>query len=139
MTSRYTSRLLFVALLLFLLGAFTGLAFGSDWQKKVPEADRSKANPVASDATAVAAGASIYAAKCAKCHGTSGEGKGSHPPLRSEKMRTAAPGELEWFITHGNRLHGMPGFGSLPEEQRWQLVSYIKSLNAEVQGDGSAH
>ncbi len=100
----------------------------SGWEKKVPDADRSRPNPEANDANAVADGAKLYTAKCAKCHGETAEGKGHHPSLRTARVQQATPGELEWLIEHGNRWHHMPAFGNLPENQRWQLVSYIKSL-----------
>ena len=116
---------------------FLGLAipvFASDWQKKVPEAERSAANPVATDPAAVTAGGKTYAEKCAKCHGADAEGKGHHPSLRTQKMQDATPGEIYWVITHGTGMHGMPGFGKLSDTERWQLVSYIKSLQGASAG-----
>lgn len=122
------SRWLWLALVAVMLTS--GLSFASEggWEKKVPEADRSRPNPVANDADAVSAGGKLYAEKCAKCHGENAEGKGHHPSLRTQTVQQAAPGELEWLIQHGNRWHMMPSFASLPEIQRWQIVSYIKSL-----------
>jgi mono/diheme cytochrome c family protein len=102
----------------------------SDWQKQVPESDRSRPNPIASSPESLAAGRETYVNKCAKCHGANGEGKGHHPSLQTKEVHSATAGELEWLIAHGNRWHGMPGFGSLSQEQRWQLVSYIQSLPA---------
>jgi mono/diheme cytochrome c family protein len=55
----------------------------SDWQKKVPESDRTSQNPITSSPESIASGKEIYAAKCAQCHGANGEGKGHHPVLRS--------------------------------------------------------
>ena len=106
-------------------------AYASDWEKKVPPSDHSAANPLAADAGAAAAGAKTYSQKCAKCHGENGEGKGSHPSLRTPKTQVDTPGDLNWMITHGSRMHGMPAFGSLTDTERWQLVSYIKSLPAQ--------
>ncbi len=103
-------------------------ALASDWQKKVPEAERTAQNPLANDASAVSAGGQMYTEKCAKCHGANAEGKGHHPSLRTASVQDATPGELDWVITHGTGIHGMPGFGKLSETERWQLVSYIKSL-----------
>ena len=117
----------FKVILIVCLLASTLLAV-SNWQKKVPENARTRQNPIASSPESVAAGKEIYAAKCAKCHGANGEGKGRHPSLQTKEVRSASPGELEWLIAHGNRWHGMPGFGNLSQEQRWQLVSYIQSL-----------
>jgi mono/diheme cytochrome c family protein len=112
-----------------------GLAVASSesgWEKHVPDAERTRPNPEANDPGAVSAGAKLYTSKCAKCHGDNAEGKGRHPSLRTENVRQATPGELEWLLQHGNRWHGMPPFGSLPESQRWQIVSYLKSLPAEA-------
>ena len=100
----------------------------SDWQTKVPESDRTRQNPIASTPESLAAGKQIYADKCATCHGANGEGKGRHPSLQTKEVHSASAGELEWLIAHGNRWHGMPGYASLSQEQRWQLVSYIQSL-----------
>ncbi len=112
-------------------------ALASDWQKKVPESDRSAKNPLANDPSATTAGAKTYAEKCAKCHGENGEGKGHHPSLRTQKMQEATPGELNWVITHGTGLHGMPSFHKLSDTERWQLVSYIKSLQTSAGGVGT--
>lgn len=110
--------------------ALSSSMLASDWQKKVPEAERAAANPLANDSTAAAAGQKTYSEKCAKCHGPSGEGKGHHPSLRSQQAQAATPGEMNWIITHGTGMHGMPSFGKLSDTERWQLVSYIKSLPA---------
>jgi mono/diheme cytochrome c family protein len=100
----------------------------SDWQSKVPESDRTRQNPIPSSPESMAAGKQIYGDKCVKCHGANGEGKGHHPSLQTKEVHSTSAGELEWLIAHGNRWHGMPGYGSLSQEQRWQLVSYIQSL-----------
>jgi mono/diheme cytochrome c family protein len=129
-------HLRFACLLLPVLGLST-LLLASDWEKKVPDSDRAAANPLANDATAAAAGQKTYAAKCAKCHGPTGEGKGSHPSLRSQRVQDATPGELYWVISHGTGIHGMPSFGKLSDNERWQLVSYIKSLTGSA--DQASH
>ncbi len=123
-------RSLWLALIAVVFIAGLALASESGWEKKVPESDRSRSNPVANDPGAVAEGGKLYAEKCAKCHGENAEGKGHHPSLRTQTVQQATPGELEWLIQHGNRWHGMPAFGSMSETQRWQIVSYIKSLPA---------
>ena len=120
---------LFRTILIASLLTSTVLA-ASDWQKKVPESDRTRQNPIASSPESLAAGKSFYTAKCPECHGANGEGKGRHPSLQTREVHSASPGELEWLLAHGNRWHGMPAFKSLSEEQRWQLVSYIQSLPA---------
>jgi mono/diheme cytochrome c family protein len=98
------------------------------WTKHVSKADKARPNPVASDPAAASAGQKLYGDKCAHCHGTNGEGKGHSPSLQTEAVHALTPGELEWVIAHGFSLHRMPSFGSLPQEQRWQIVAYVQSL-----------
>jgi len=114
-----------------LVAALAVAAPESGWVKKVPDADRSRPNPEAGDPNAVANGAKLYGANCAKCHGEDAQGKGHAPSLHTASVQQATPGELEWLILHGKRWHGMPAmpaFGKLTETERWQVVSYIKSL-----------
>lgn len=99
------------------------------WLKKVPVADRNKVNPYDESSEAVAAGAILFHNNCAKCHGDNAEGKGSRPSLRSERVRNATDGDLAWILKNGEVFKGMPRWGGLPEQERWQIVSYIRSLN----------
>jgi glucose/arabinose dehydrogenase len=91
-------------------------------------ADQQK-NPLAGQDKAVAAGADLYAGKCASCHGPNGQGQGNVPTLSRGPVQSAPDGEVFWFITQGNVANGMPSWASLPEDQRWQLVTYVKSLH----------
>lgn len=122
----------FFAICIVILLSIWAAADSSDWQKKVPEADRARQNPLAKDAIAGTAGATLYFEKCSKCHGLNGEGKGSHPALRTAKVHQATAGELQWLLTHGNRWHGMPAFGNLSDTERWQLVMYVQSMSADL-------
>jgi mono/diheme cytochrome c family protein len=54
----------------------------------------------------------------------------ARPSLRADPVRQATPGTLFWILTNGVVRRGMPVWSKLPEPQRWQLVSYVKSLNA---------
>lgn len=99
------------------------------WLKKVPEADRSRTNPYAGDPSAVAAGKNLFEANCAHCHGKNAEGKGSRPNLHSDRLRNASDGEISWLLKNGSVFKGMPGWGGLPEQERWQLVAFIRSMN----------
>ncbi len=85
-------------------------------------------NPYAGSAEAATAGKALYAKTCASCHGASGQGTGSIPPLKKGAIQSAKPGEVFWFITQGDVSAGMPSWESLPEQQRWQIVTYVKSL-----------
>jgi hypothetical protein len=62
------------------------------------------------------------------CHGANGEGSGPVPALRSEVIRHASDGELFWYITKGDVNNGMPSWAALPEEKRWHVISYLRSM-----------
>ncbi len=98
------------------------------WLSRVPEKDRAKPNPMAGDATAVAAGAKLFRQNCEKCHGAEGVGTVKKPPLNTARVQQATPGELFWLLKNGSLKNGMPSWTRLPEEQRWQIVSYLKTL-----------
>jgi len=104
------------------------------WLKKVPQADRERVNPFAGQAGAIAAGGNLFRNNCAKCHGADAEGKGSRPSLKSERLAGATDGEIAWIIKNGQMYKGMPSWGGLPEQQRWQIVTYLRSLNPPAQG-----
>jgi glucose/arabinose dehydrogenase/cytochrome c5 len=93
-----------------------------------PASSTQMKNPFAGQDAAVASGAKLYATNCAACHGVNGQGTGNIPPLTEGAVQTVADGEVFWFITTGAIKNGMPAWGALPEEQRWQIVSYLKTL-----------
>ena len=72
----------------------------------------------------------LFHLRCARCHGENGEGSGNIPPLNAERIKAAAPGEIFWFITQGDVPNGMPSWAKLPKQQRWQIVSYVKTGQA---------
>ena len=95
---------------------------------KAPEKARSKANPLETDPDAVAAGRKLFEGHCAECHGDTAEGGKKGVSLRAEEVQQATPGTLFWILTNGVVRRGMPVWSKLPEPQRWQIVSYLKSL-----------
>jgi mono/diheme cytochrome c family protein len=100
---------------------------------KAPIKAVTRHNPLQHDPEAVAAGAKLYGLHCAECHGQTGEGgQGSKkgPSLRAGEVQQATPGTLFWVLTNGVVRRGMPVWSKLPEPQRWQLVSFVKSLGA---------
>ena len=106
-------------------------AANAGWLKKVPQAERERRNPYPVQPEAVAAGGNLYRDKCASCHGADAEGKYGRPSLRSERVRGATDGEIAWIIKNGQMYKGMPSWGGLPEQERWQLVAYLRSLNSD--------
>ena len=112
-------------------------AADGSWLKKVPQADKERVNPYAGQADAVAAGENLFRNNCAKCHGANAQGKGSRPSLISERLAGATDGEIAWIIKNGQSFKGMPSWGGLPEQMRWQIVTYIRSLNPPASAAGN--
>jgi len=98
-----------------------------------------------------AVGREAYRDSCARCHGETGAGDGwdaakmfPRPRNLAEgifKFRTTESGtpptdeDLFHTITHGLPGSRMPDFSRLPEELRWQLVYYVKSLSPVFESD----
>ena len=95
---------------------------------KAPEKARAKPNPLEKDPDAVRAGRVLFEQRCAECHGDKATGGKKGPSLRAPEIQNAEPGAVFWILTNGVVRKGMPVWSKLPEPQRWQLVSYIKSL-----------
>lgn len=95
---------------------------------KVPAKAAARRNPLEADPEAVAAGDKLFEQHCAECHGVNADGGKKGPSLRAQAVQQATPGSLFWLLTNGVVRKGMPVWSRLPEPQRWQLVSYIKSL-----------
>ncbi len=103
------------------------LAFDVDTKfHNAPESAQKMKNPYA-DAVAARAGKPLYAKNCLSCHGKAGKGTGNVPSLVDGKLDSVKPGEVFWFITKGSKENGMPSWAQLPEKDRWQIVSYVKS------------
>ncbi len=105
-----------------------GAATASHWEG-IPAKDHTRTNPLAGQAEAIHAGAVVYRDHCQQCHKAHAEGDGhKHPSLRSQQIREASEGDIEWFLRQGDLRRGMPSWSSLPAAQRWQLVAYLKSI-----------
>ena len=95
----------------------------------IPAKDHARVNPLVAQPEAIAAGARIYTDHCAECHKPDARGDGhKRPSLRSEIIRSATDGDIDWFLRQGDLAHGMPAWSSLPVQQRWQLVAYLRSI-----------
>lgn len=100
---------------------------------KAPKKAAARRNPLATDPDAAAAGSKLFELHCAECHGVLALGGSKGPSLRTDEVEQATPGTLFWLLTNGVVRRGMPVWSKLPEPQRWQLVSYIKSLTPAAQ------
>ncbi|MFQ5434092.1 MAG: c-type cytochrome [Anaerolineae bacterium] len=104
-------------------------------------------NPFAEDEKAVAAGKEIFTTNCVPCHGETGQGDGVAAVGLDPKPANLADGTmmnmlsdayLFWRVSKGGIVEpfnsAMPAWESnLTEEQRWQVISYVRTLA----GDGS--
>jgi mono/diheme cytochrome c family protein len=95
---------------------------------KAPEKAKVKRNPMENVWDSAAAGQNLFEQHCSECHGDSGEGTRKAPSLRAAEVQNAAPGAIFWVLTNGLVRRGMPVWSKLPEPQRWQLVTFIKSM-----------
>lgn len=128
-----------IAIIFLLLSTLLLAAAGDGlWRTKVPDKDRGRQNPFAGNASAQAAGARLFKQNCASCHGDDANGKDRHPSLLSDRVRSSTPGELQWLLTNGSMRNGMPSWSRLPEQQRWQIISYLKSLQENETAAASA-
>jgi len=92
-------------------------------------------NPLATSATAVAAGARTFSQTCQSCHGPGGQG--DRAPALTTPRFTHGNDDGDVFHTIRAGIPGtqMPPFRGLSDEQIWQLVSYLRSLQANAPAD----
>ena len=94
-------------------------------------------NPLPLKASVVARGQLAYQNNCAECHGPLGEGdgpwaitnRGAIPSLVSPHLDVHTDGEIYWWIVRGiPELDMPPREQQLDEDQRWELINYLRSL-----------
>jgi mono/diheme cytochrome c family protein len=109
---------------------------------KAPEDFLAKTNPLPVSAGTIQSGKTLFLktaqpVACAMCHGERGDGKGFMgaglvPPPRNftcgAMMKNIPDGQLFWIIKNGSPGTGMMSFAGLADEQVWQLIAYIRSL-----------
>jgi glucose/arabinose dehydrogenase len=102
-----------------------------------PDSAKAQKNPYAGQQAAADAGKALFARNCVACHGKVGQGTGNVPSLVGGKLKGVAAGEVFWFVTKGDTDNGMPSWAFLPDEKRWQIVTYVEAL-ASGKATGSA-
>jgi len=93
-------------------------------------------NPYAGDATAATEGRQLFVQyNCSGCHGGRAGG-GMGPSLRdSIWIYGSSDAQLLGTITEG-RSAGMPAWGGrIPQNQMWQIITYIRSLGTPQEPD----
>jgi len=96
---------------------------------KAPAKYQQMRNPMANDPEAPAAGGVLFREHCESCHGKEAIGGKKAPSLRAPEVQNSTPGAIFWILSNGVVRKKMPVWSKLPEPERWQLVSYIQSLN----------
>src|SRR5579871_6494437 len=124
---RLAANRIFLAVLLFLLSVAMLQAVDNPFHG-APESAKAQKNPLEGQSAALDAGKTVYARNCLACHGKAGHGTGNVPSLVDGKLKGVTDGEVFWFITKGDKDNGMPSWAFLPEEKRWQVVSYVEAM-----------
>ena len=102
-----------------------------------PEAQKVK-NPVAADATSLAAGQKLYDKNCASCHGATGKGDGKMGAELTPKpsdltdadwKHGSSDGEIFKVLGEGVKNTAMRTYKSkMTEHEMWDVVNYVRSL-----------
>ena len=96
---------------------------------EAPADAAAKPNPEAKNPDAQANGRKLYMRTCIGCHEEDGSGKDTGAAnLRSPEVQAQSDGALFWKVTNGNSEAGMPSFASLPETDRWDVVTFLRTL-----------
>jgi mono/diheme cytochrome c family protein len=99
-----------------------------------PASEKAKKNPLPTDKKAIEQGEKVAKINCVSCHGPLGKGNGpaavalnpKPADWTSKKVQDEADGELFWKITNGRGP--MPSWRHLPENDRWAVVRFIRTL-----------
>jgi mono/diheme cytochrome c family protein len=99
-----------------------------------PESEKAKKNPAPNDKKTIEQGAKVAKVNCVSCHGDKGKGNGpaavalnpKPADWTSKRVQDEPDGEIFWKITTGRGP--MPSWRHLPENDRWALVRYLRTL-----------
>lgn len=95
-----------------------------------------KKNPLAGNADALGGGKKLFMRHCAECHNEDGSGLKDAADLQLPEVQKQSDGSIFWKITNGNVKAGMPPFARLADTERWQIVSYVRTLKADAPDGG---
>ncbi|MGH7341999.1 MAG: c-type cytochrome [Candidatus Rokuibacteriota bacterium] len=116
------------------VGAGVALVSAQDTWKECEDAKFKGMKNPQSGAASVAAGKKSAETNCVTCHGASGKGDGvaaaalnpKPADWTSDKVKKDTDGALFCRISNGRGP--MPPWKHLPQKERWDLVSYVRSL-----------
>ena len=125
---------LLITLLIFVsTSSFNGFQQPTKWEAP-KEADNIK-NPLTDNSIATVDGKKLYTKMCVICHGNKGKGDGvagmalkpKPTNLTTTDVQQQTDGAIYWKLTEG-RAPMAAYKASLSEDERWQLVNYIRQL-----------
>jgi mono/diheme cytochrome c family protein len=133
-------RLGIFSVVVLLAGLANRPAGAHDMSWIVPPSAKKVKNQVKATPEALAAAADMFHENCAPCHGEKGRGDGEMAQYMKKvkpsnladaaMMNEMTDGEIFWKISEGRPP--MPSWkDALTETQRWQLVSYLRTLATE--------
>jgi putative heme-binding domain-containing protein len=77
----------------------------------------------------IAAGEQLYSMACSACHGPEGEGGRGPNLVIGPAAQNKRPTQIYYSIKNGVPGSDMPPYGSMPNEQLWQLTAFVSSLS----------
>ncbi len=95
-------------------------------------------NPFPDEPLVAAQGEELYSVHCWSCHGEEGYGDGAAggalgvkpANFHDEQVKKQSDGALFWKLSNGRG--NMPPFKDVfSDEQRWQLIVYLRTLSAQ--------
>ena len=113
------------------------LLAGTVWAQTpwvAPDSEKNRKSPVPVSVKVAEQGKKVAQVNCVSCHGAAGLGNGpaavalnpKPADWTSRKIQDETDGALFWKITSGRGA--MPSWRHLPENDRWALVQYIRTL-----------
>jgi mono/diheme cytochrome c family protein len=132
----YTMSSLTIRALVVIAGLGLALA-GSAWGQTpwtAPASEKGKKPPIPASAKVAEQGEKVAKVNCVSCHGAKGKGDGAAAVAlnpkpadwTSKRVQDESDGELFWKISTGRGA--MPSWRHLPENDRWALIQYIRTL-----------
>lgn len=123
-----------VIALVFTISPNDLMAQNGNWT--APKSADNYKNPYKGNEKATLAGKKLYATMCAICHGNKGKGDGMAgmalkprpADFTKDNIQSQTDGAIYWKLTEGKAP--MAAYKeTLTEQQRWQLVNFIRSLD----------
>ncbi len=105
--------------------------YKSDPKWVAPPEAAAKNNPLAGNPQAAGGGKKLFIRHCAECHNEDGSGVQDAANLQLPEVQKQSDGSIFWKITNGNVKAGMPPFARLSDTERWQIVSFVRTLKAD--------